>query len=213
MKDPMILVSTGNSGSSAMMHILKELGLNLGTFLKEYSGRNHYEHKWFQGVNKTILQGERFPYHWMPDTPVSEILKPFLACAVWRKIIRSAAFVEMSNEGIGEDEPWGFKDPRTCLTLPLWLRVFPKAKILFLDRDPQEAWVNWNKNGWGYSIFRKAFDENVVYAGLNDVDHVHLIYGDIQVLFESIMNILIPWLGLTEADGKIKEVSNIWHPE
>ena len=31
--------------------------------------------------------------------------------------------------------PWGWKDPRNSLTLPLWLRVFPEAKVLHIVRN------------------------------------------------------------------------------
>ena len=31
-------------------------------------------------------------------------------------------------------EPWGWKDPRNTYTLPLWLRVFPNAKVLHIMR-------------------------------------------------------------------------------
>lgn len=29
---------------------------------------------------------------------------------------------------------WGFKDPRTSITLPVWLKVFPEAKLLRIQR-------------------------------------------------------------------------------
>ncbi|MCC5859275.1 MAG: sulfotransferase [Ectothiorhodospiraceae bacterium] len=31
-------------------------------------------------------------------------------------------------------EPWGWKDPRNSYTLPLWLRVFPRARVLHILR-------------------------------------------------------------------------------
>ena len=31
-------------------------------------------------------------------------------------------------------EPWGWKDPRNTYTLPLWLRVFPDARVLHIMR-------------------------------------------------------------------------------
>ncbi|MBI3912180.1 MAG: sulfotransferase [Armatimonadetes bacterium] len=37
--------------------------------------------------------------------------------------------------------PWGWKDPRTSMTLPYWLRLFPQARILHVRRD-QEAVVD-----------------------------------------------------------------------
>ena len=33
------------------------------------------------------------------------------------------------------DQPWGWKDPRNVFTLPLWLRVFPEAKIIYIVRN------------------------------------------------------------------------------
>lgn len=33
-------------------------------------------------------------------------------------------------------EPWGWKDPRNCLTLPLWRELLPGMKILICVRNP-----------------------------------------------------------------------------
>ncbi len=30
--------------------------------------------------------------------------------------------------------PWGWKDPRNTFTLPLWLRLFPRAKVVCIER-------------------------------------------------------------------------------
>ncbi|HZO90482.1 MAG TPA: sulfotransferase [Chthonomonadaceae bacterium] len=35
--------------------------------------------------------------------------------------------------------PWGWKDPRTSLTLPYWLRLFPEARILHVRRNPENV--------------------------------------------------------------------------
>jgi hypothetical protein len=32
------------------------------------------------------------------------------------------------------DGPWGWKDPRNTFTLPVWRKVFPEAKVLFIER-------------------------------------------------------------------------------
>jgi hypothetical protein len=37
--------------------------------------------------------------------------------------------------GIGAlHSPWGWKDPRNTFTLPLWLRIFPEAKVISIER-------------------------------------------------------------------------------
>ncbi len=33
--------------------------------------------------------------------------------------------------------PWGWKDPRSSLTLPYWLRLFPQSRILHVRRQPE----------------------------------------------------------------------------
>jgi len=33
-------------------------------------------------------------------------------------------------------EPWGWKDPRNCLTLPLWNKVVPEMRVLLCVRNP-----------------------------------------------------------------------------
>ena len=38
-----------------------------------------------------------------------------------------------------EDRRWGWKDPRTSLTLPYWLRLFPTARVIHVHRDPAQA--------------------------------------------------------------------------
>jgi hypothetical protein len=30
---------------------------------------------------------------------------------------------------------WGWKDPRNCLTLPIWLSIYPGARVLHIIRD------------------------------------------------------------------------------
>lgn len=32
------------------------------------------------------------------------------------------------------DVPWGWKDPRNTFTLPVWLRIFPDAKVVHVER-------------------------------------------------------------------------------
>jgi hypothetical protein len=46
------------------------------------------------------------------------------------------------------DQPWGWKDPLNTFTLPLWLKVFPRAKILYIVRngvDVAHSLVDWQR--------------------------------------------------------------------
>ena len=39
----------------------------------------------------------------------------------------------------GEAKMWGWKDPRTCLTLPFWRRVVPRTRYVICVRNPLET--------------------------------------------------------------------------
>lgn len=49
-------------------------------------------------------------------------LKAFIGFSVWPKKRGVASF-------------WGWKDPRTTLTLPIWLRLFPGARVIHVVRN------------------------------------------------------------------------------
>lgn len=50
-------------------------------------------------------------------------IESFLGCELWPKVCRSEPLV------------WGWKDPRTSLTFPIWLRVFPRARVVHVLRN------------------------------------------------------------------------------
>ncbi|MCX7752019.1 MAG: sulfotransferase [Blastocatellia bacterium] len=53
------------------------------------------------------------------------------------------------------DRPWGWKDPRNVLTLPLWAELFPGAKIIYIVRHGvdvaqslvvrEQQYLNWQR--------------------------------------------------------------------
>ena len=47
-----------------------------------------------------------------------------------------------------EKRQWGFKDPRTVLTLPYWLQVAPKGRLIGIFRDPVEVFQHYTKMPW-----------------------------------------------------------------
>lgn len=177
-QDPLIIVSTGNSGSSALMEVLHACGLFLGQ-TKQYVMRNHFEHPYFQSVNKALLGGERFPYPRL-DEERYPVLKEVLEDEALARHVRENALALMLTEGV-QESPWGFKDPRSCITFPFWVRVFPEAKFLFLERHPDAA-VGWNArtSDVGYENFRKWFKANLALAEGEGLDHRLVQYSDVN---------------------------------
>jgi hypothetical protein len=120
------------SGTSMVTEALRGTGLYLGSngdFLppSEFNPRGYFEHRAFVELNDEILSAldgawddpprTRFPWQRRRLAPLRE---------------RARALVrEMQGHG-----PWGWKDPRTSLTLPFWRRVVPGLRVVVCVREP-----------------------------------------------------------------------------
>ena len=143
---PLIVIGMHRSGTSLVARLLNDLGIHMGHNLSRDA-----ESIFFQKINRRIyksadsnwgniegllesMEDERFIEKEVEK--VHEILFPqksFLGLnhgvaqhftpAIWSSLMK------------GEDVWWGWKDPRTTLTFPIWLRVFPNARVLHIIRS------------------------------------------------------------------------------
>lgn len=58
---------------------------------------------------------------------------------------RMRALIAQGEAG-GRD--WGFKDPRLCLTYPLWRDELPPHRIVAIHRDLGEVWDHYRRAPW-----------------------------------------------------------------
>lgn len=132
------------SGTSTLAQILYRLGLDLGDAkdlfaANEYNVDGYFEHKDFVAVNERILRtlgaGWDFPFglepgwHERPEIrEIAEEAKPLM-------------------DGFGQPGMWGWKDPRTCLTLPFWLDLAPDLRVVAALRNPLEVAASIRKRG------------------------------------------------------------------
>jgi hypothetical protein len=92
-----------------------------------FNARGYFEHRGFVALNDDVLAAvggawDRPPEIWLPWE--RRRLRPLKARAH-----ALVAGMEMESRGV-----WGWKDPRTCLTLPLWLRVVPDLRVVAVVR-------------------------------------------------------------------------------
>lgn len=116
----------------------------LGLFVGKRVGENH-EALFFLELNSWLLR--QCGGSWdnpeplkrlMQEEKVRELLTSYLQNMV--KSPRSVQYFGLMNYfkyGSLEDiaEPWGWKDPRNTFTLPLWLNLFPNAKVIHVYRN------------------------------------------------------------------------------
>ncbi len=132
------------SGTSMISRILNIQGLSLGdeselmTRKVSANEKGHWENNVVMKINKEILNMFNgswdnppiFPKNWEDDEKLDELYK------------KAHDFVNEMNlvEGM-----WGFKEPRTCLTLPFWQNVIPNIKYVIPVRFPSEVASSLNK--------------------------------------------------------------------
>ena len=137
---PVIIIGMHRSGTSMLSQALEAAGLFLGwRQLPE-----HQEAQFFLRLNMWVMlqtsAGWETPesVRYLLDRPQArEAVVEYLRFAL--RSPRAMSYLGPVRYGRHRsverlDEPWGWKDPRTTFTLPLWLDIFPNAKIVHVVR-------------------------------------------------------------------------------
>ncbi len=132
------------SGTSMITRLLNICGLSLGDekniMTKSYSEniKGHWENIEILHINEKIL--ETFGGTW--DMPPRLLDK-------WEDDKRLNQLYERAREVVkkmnGAHEIWGFKEPRTSLTLPFWQKVIPHMKYVIPVRHPANVAASLHK--------------------------------------------------------------------
>jgi hypothetical protein len=139
MRAPVVFIGMHRSGTSMLARLLEELGMFFGAVKDENN-----EALFFQDLNEWLLGqcGGRwdnpaaFNQHFWRSAETVKWTELYL-----RNLLTSPRAIQFLGaryavRGIrGLDTPWGWKDPRNTFTLPLWLRIFPDAKVVSIERN------------------------------------------------------------------------------
>jgi hypothetical protein len=117
------------SGTSMVAGVLQRLGVFMGEHLLGADISNpsgHYEDLEFQQINKAILRAAGGSWRHPPS----------------HDAIMAVHAYDRHMEGLvakrdREHELWGWKDPRTCLTLCKWAPLLSQPMFVFVDRNPE----------------------------------------------------------------------------
>ena len=131
---PLCIAGMHRSGTSMIASLLHACGLDLGPekdFLPPAPNNpeGFWENRSFLRLNDAILK--ELGGSW--DHP------PQMDAAGWENepnlhpLRKKAGKLLRRFEGC---EPWGWKDPRNCLTLPWWRKLLPEMKVLICVRNP-----------------------------------------------------------------------------
>ncbi len=125
---PLIIIGMHRSGTSIVTRLLERGGLYAGgSWLDE----NH-ESIYFTRANRAMCgEGVYLLHDYGWTAPKSA---DFIA-ARRGYAERAARNVSAFFAGRNDEAVWGWKDPRNALTLPVWLSIYPDAKVLHVVRD------------------------------------------------------------------------------
>lgn len=142
---PLLIVGMHRSGTSMLTRILRHQGIFLGHDIQEDD-----EAWFFLEINRWMLQ--------MAGTDWDHPLPTLDLMAEPEDIATLARVVARKLSGLGTHRylgphwwrargringrlcfPWGFKDPRTSLFLPVWLHLFPEARVLRIRRHGMDV--------------------------------------------------------------------------
>jgi hypothetical protein len=145
MRPPVLIVGAHRSGTSATAHALEILGLQIGQKLD-----SHFEPRSLQQVHEKYLR--QVGASWYEPTPFLDSLHTaegerqsvaYLRENIERKFAQILGYQNprglwiLARLKIGA--PWGWKEPRTTLFLPSWLKIFPQARMIHVARDVNAA--------------------------------------------------------------------------
>lgn len=132
-----IVMGMHKSGTTLLSQVLHNSGIDMGVTDSHvtYDEGNQYERKETRKLNdKLILK---------PSEP------SFVArlCDVKsNESVRDE--IESFVSGLNHQHcSWGFKDPRTCLTYPVWRDILGSHKIIAVYRNPYEVWLRYCSGG------------------------------------------------------------------
>ena len=127
---PVIVIGMHRSGTSLVSSLLQELKVHMGLDVTKTE-----ESVSFRALNQRLLR--RASATWYSSEPMWCVLEDS------DRVKRAAQQLRFdcdpnALEGYGwsaDMQAWGWKDPRTTLTLPIWLELFPEARVVHVVRN------------------------------------------------------------------------------
>lgn len=131
-----LVLGMHKSGTSLISQILHNSGISMIDSAEcelSYDQGNKWERESTKQINHLILNSKG-----TYSLDIS-LKKPITSPDISRKIKSVVHQISCNNQN------WGFKDPRTCLTYPLWEPTLPSHKIIAIYRSPFEVWERYQK--------------------------------------------------------------------
>lgn len=183
-----IILGMHRSGTSMIGGVLSRLGVDMGN---DKPGRQvsnpmgHYEDGNFLELNETILTTAGGT--WNDPPPLEKINK--LAGSYNGRLQEIMNLRRLSNR----EQHWGWKDPRTCLTVQLYLPYLTNPYVIWCERYPADiAKSLWKRNKISHEV-----SENLTEHYQQQIRNFIKMHPEIPVLkvnYQDIVREPDPWI-------------------
>jgi hypothetical protein len=201
-----LVLGMHKSGTTLVAQALHESGINMGEFDEslDYDSSNKYERHTAQEINRAMLDGLLIP-------PLGYLLRarnrPLYDQAGYRRnkdslaLVRYRAFQRRFRDTEPEEmkalierlasqhQDWGFKDPRTCLTYPVWRRVLPPHRLVVVYRHFSQLIERYRVTGWNiprlyHVLYSWTLHNQLVCGFLAETDQPHIVLSYERLMVE-----------------------------
>jgi len=128
---PILVVGMHNSGTSMLTEILHESGIFFQANMK-----HHESHFFTSFINDRLIMGGGDNWAKLPLMTIDEVLSYQDSVG---PIIHTHWLADYIQWGYDGSSPWGIKDPRLCVLLPLYLKLFPGTRVVHIRRNPEDV--------------------------------------------------------------------------
>lgn len=134
---PIVVLGMHKSGTTLVAQMLHRSGIAMVDDEQAggYDDGNHFERASTNALNKSLLGRS--------GGNSLRTFRPLGAEEVTAKLRAEALDLVGGLER--RAEPWGFKDPRSCLTYPVWKQVLPAHRIICVYRSPAEVHAHYTR--------------------------------------------------------------------
>lgn len=153
-KKAVCILGMHRSGTSAVTRALNLTGVYLGNPNKlmapnRYNPKGFWEHSGIVHIHNKIL--DTFGYKWDTPKPLPDKWWKKPSISPFKKQLKKIVQRDFANKKL-----WGWKDPRTCLILPLWQEILEELNIelsyVIIFRNPLDVAASLKKrNNFTYA--------------------------------------------------------------
>lgn len=149
---PVIVIGMHRSGTTLVSRILSECGIQMGDTVE----RNN-ESVCFLQINDILLR--KCNASWInPNRFLAKLHDDSFIYSI-SELANKEMKTRFHFHGVVEPgQMWGWKDPRTTLTLPVWLQLFPNAQVIFIVRNGIDVALSLKRRAWRQLLKRRRND-------------------------------------------------------